>query len=131
MLQSVNQLNLRKSKNAALLLAQINDYLIQYTIKIGYKWHRWTLFEILRNVGQVPWQLMKKEVFLRWLRLLHAHCNNSIPLWLSAYFFFFSYERMLMFLDSIKDVSEDTIMHEYVYDTFREMFRDSNYDIIW
>ena len=36
-----------------------------------------------------------------------------------------------MFPDSIKDENEDTVMHEYVHDTFKETFRDSNYEIIW
>src|SRR5437868_2962522 len=35
------------------------------------------------------------------------------------------HERMHI-SDSIKDDNEDTIMHEYVYDTFKEMFRDSD-----
>jgi len=36
-----------------------------------------------------------------------------------------------MFPDSIKDENEETVMHEYVHDTFKETFRDSNYEIIW
>lgn len=46
-------------------------------------------------------------------------------------FFSSSYERMHMFPDSIKDENEDTVMHEYVHNTFKETFRDSNYEIIW
>ncbi|RHZ81696.1 hypothetical protein Glove_117g550 [Diversispora epigaea] len=38
------------------------------------------------------------------------------------------YERLHMSPDSGKDENEDTVMHEYIHDTFKETFRDSNYD---
>ncbi|GES85098.1 hypothetical protein GLOIN_2v1837963 [Rhizophagus clarus] len=42
------------------------------------------------------------------------------------------YERMHMYLSNSEKVNnEDTIMHEYIHDTFKETFRDSNYDTIW
>ncbi|RGB23292.1 hypothetical protein C1646_677219 [Rhizophagus diaphanus] len=41
------------------------------------------------------------------------------------------YERMHMFPNSGKDENEDTVMHEYVHDTFKETFRDSNYHTVW
>ncbi|PKC10505.1 hypothetical protein RhiirA5_374603 [Rhizophagus irregularis] len=40
------------------------------------------------------------------------------------------YERMHM-SNSEKVNNEDTVMHEYIHDTFKETFRDSNYDTIW
>ena len=36
-----------------------------------------------------------------------------------------------MYPDSGKDENEDTVMHEYIHDTFKETFRDSNYDTVW
>ncbi|GBB95546.1 hypothetical protein RclHR1_02560006 [Rhizophagus clarus] len=30
-----------------------------------------------------------------------------------------------------RNKNEDTIVHDYVHDTFKEMFYDSNYEIIW
>ncbi|CAG8696059.1 16169_t:CDS:10, partial [Funneliformis caledonium] len=42
-----------------------------------------------------------------------------------------NYERMHMYPDSGKNENEDTVMHEYIHDTFKETFRDSNYDTVW
>jgi len=36
-----------------------------------------------------------------------------------------------MYPDSGKYENEDTVMHEYIHDTFMETFRDSNYDTVW
>ncbi len=36
-----------------------------------------------------------------------------------------------MYPYSGKDENEDTVMHEYIHDTFKETFRDSNYDTVW
>ena len=36
-----------------------------------------------------------------------------------------------MYPDSGKDENEDTVMHEYIHDTFKETFRDSNYETVW
>ncbi|CAG8623940.1 11862_t:CDS:10 [Funneliformis caledonium] len=40
------------------------------------------------------------------------------------------YERMHMYPSSRKK-NEDTVVHDYVHDTFKEIFRDPNYDISW
>ncbi|CAG8683240.1 5240_t:CDS:10, partial [Funneliformis mosseae] len=40
------------------------------------------------------------------------------------------YERMHMYPSSRKK-NEDIVVHDYVHDTFKEIFRDSNYDISW
>ena len=76
---------------------------------------------------------------LRRYRLFPAHCNDflisqsfcisAIPL-MTFYPTFLSYERM--HLSDVKKVNnEDTVMHDYIHDTFKETFRDSNYDVIW
>ncbi|CAG8669912.1 9959_t:CDS:10, partial [Funneliformis mosseae] len=41
------------------------------------------------------------------------------------------FERMHVLTGSVKDDNEDTIMHEYIHDIFKETFRDSNYEIVW
>ncbi|CAG8593354.1 8239_t:CDS:10 [Acaulospora morrowiae] len=41
------------------------------------------------------------------------------------------YERMHMYPDSGKDENEDTVMHEYIHDTFKETFWDSKYVTVW
>jgi hypothetical protein len=35
-----------------------------------------------------------------------------------------------MYPDS-RNKNEDTFVHDYVHDAFKEMFRDPNYEIIW
>ncbi|RIB13188.1 hypothetical protein C2G38_1754810 [Gigaspora rosea] len=40
------------------------------------------------------------------------------------------FERMHMYPDS-RNKNEDTFVHDYVHDVFKEMFRDPNYEIIW
>ncbi|CAB4388231.1 unnamed protein product [Rhizophagus irregularis] len=40
------------------------------------------------------------------------------------------FERMHMYPDS-RNKNEDTFVHDYVHDAFKEMFRDPNYEIIW
>ncbi|CAJ0883199.1 20596_t:CDS:10 [Entrophospora sp. SA101] len=40
------------------------------------------------------------------------------------------YERMHLY-PSLRQKNEDTVVHDYVHDTFKEIFRDSNYDISW
>ncbi|CAG8595710.1 1478_t:CDS:2, partial [Paraglomus occultum] len=39
------------------------------------------------------------------------------------------YERMHLYKPQ-KENNEDTVMHEYIHDTFKETFRDSNYEVI-
>ncbi|CAG8491832.1 8038_t:CDS:2 [Funneliformis caledonium] len=40
------------------------------------------------------------------------------------------FEKMHMYSDS-RNKNEDTIVHDYVHDTFKEIFCDLNYEIIW
>src|SRR5947209_18148057 len=83
---------------------------------------------------------MKKDGYLKLRKLSPAHCIDFIfafvcSSFLSSFNHFLlkfpsSYEKMHL-SDSRKENNEDTVMHEYIHDAFKETFRDSNYDIIW
>ncbi|CAG8806484.1 18121_t:CDS:2 [Gigaspora margarita] len=43
----------------------------------------------------------------------------------------FGYSKAAAMKKSLEDENEDIVIHEYVHDTFKETFRDFNYEIIW
>ncbi|PKY24708.1 hypothetical protein RhiirB3_472125 [Rhizophagus irregularis] len=40
------------------------------------------------------------------------------------------YERMHMY-PHLRNKNEDTVVHDYIHDTFKEIFRDPKYEIVW
>ncbi|PKY57194.1 hypothetical protein RhiirA4_478099 [Rhizophagus irregularis] len=40
------------------------------------------------------------------------------------------YERMHMY-PHLRNKNEDNVVHDYIHDTFKEIFRDPKYEIVW
>ena len=115
-----------------------------FTSKIGHKRHRWTPFQVLRNLGKVPW---RSDIF-GWRKKIVRNYTGCHPIIVRIFYFnlyliflpfllmifnlifLHSYERMHLYKPR-KENNEDTVMHEYIHDTFKETFRDSNYEVIW